>query len=423
MRGFRPYIFLIISIALFWFSCKKENDTFPSISQIKVNQSGSYKFGDTIIVQVTIKDVDGPVRISILKGAQSRPLPTELFSKRGDDYSYRIFVNDKYYESNSYSIRIQAFNGENGRSKFQSIRIEGLEKAIRGICFIGKSGNQSILYKIDSIGQKSQILLPSESFKKLVSDSRNSQLLTLPQSTGNLKAFNYSNLLQDFSLNLNPNSLEFENLYHIDGLNYMILKDGRVFSVDASGNDFLEFSLEDNFLARKMAFDDEKMLVAAVQAGTTLNELFLLRRSNNSLVQRSFIGYEIVDLCYTENDIFYLIYLKNGECIISEYNANSGLVTEKYQLDAEIPQSLEYGLGMVYISTDKNIYTFPAHNFQFPQLIFSFGAEEMKFDELNNEIYIISGNNIWKAALASSQNQFFASSTEPFTGLDIVYNK
>ena len=80
MRGFRPYIFLIISIALFWFSCKKENDTFPSISQIKVNQSGSYKFGDTIIVQVTIKDVDGPVRISILKGAQSRPLPTELFS-------------------------------------------------------------------------------------------------------------------------------------------------------------------------------------------------------------------------------------------------------------------------------------------------------------------------------------------------------
>ena len=114
MRAILFYIFLIISISLFSVSCEKENEIFPSISQLKVNQSGSYEFGDTIIVEVNIKEVNGPVRLAILQGASIHPLPSELFSKRGNDYTFLIYVNDKYYESGTYSIRVQAFNGENG---------------------------------------------------------------------------------------------------------------------------------------------------------------------------------------------------------------------------------------------------------------------------------------------------------------------
>lgn len=423
MRVIWTYIFIIISISLFFNSCEKENSTFPIISQLKVNQSGSYEFGDTIIVQVNIKDVDGPVRIDILRGASHRPLPSEIFTIRGSDYTYRIFVNDKYYESGSYSLRVQAFNGENGVSDFQTIRIEGLKKAIRGICYLAESGNSSILYKRDSIGIQTQNIFSGQLHKKIICDSRDAQILVLPSSTGSLRGLKFKNLLPEFNLNINPSSLEYENLYHVDGDTYMILKDGSVFSISSTGQSFLEFSLPDNYLAKKMTFSNDQILVSAQKQGTSLNELFLLRKTNNSIIQRVFISGFPIDMAPVGNGIYFIIYQNNSKIIISEFNINTGLLTEKYNIDNEIPKALEFADGVFYISTDQNIYTFPADVFQFPQLLFSFGAEELLFDEVNQEMYMVSGLNIWKSPLGSAQNQFVASGADPFLSLDIIYNK
>ncbi len=423
MRAILFYIFLIISISLFSVSCEKENEIFPSISQLKVNQSGSYEFGDTIIVEVNIKEVNGPVRLAILQGASIHPLPSELFSKRGNDYTFLIYVNDKYYESGTYSIRVQAFNGENGVSDFQEIRIKGLEKSIRGICFIGRTGPNTILYKIDSLGFRSQTTLANQNFKKIIADSRNAQILSLPQSTGSLKGFEFSDLSVKFDLNINPSSLQFENLYHINGERYLLLKDGRVFSINSNGQSFLEFSLADNFLPKKMAFSGDRILVSAQKQGTQLNELFLLRRANNFTIQRTFIGPEPMEIVALNDEIYYLIYLKNSNAVVAEYNSVSGLITEKYTLNNELPQALELANGIFYLATDQNIYTFPANTFQTPQLLFSFAADQLLFDDVNDEMYILNMNSIWKATLGSNQNQFIANSADPFLSMGIIYNK
>lgn len=423
MRIKLAYIFLFISISLFWVSCKKENETFPSISQLRVNQSGSYEFGDTIIVEVTIKDVEGPVRLAILQGAGLHPLPTELFSKRGDDYTYLIYVNDKYYESGSYSIRVQAFNGENGVSDFRDIRINGLQKAIRGLCYLGKTGPNSILYKIDSLGIQSQTTMASEVFQKIVADSRSAQILALPQTSGLVKALKFNDLTLKFESNFGNSSLEFENLYQIDGNRYVLLKDGRVFTIGSEGQSFLAFILADNFLAQKMAFFDDRMLISAQKQGTLLYELFLLRKANNSILQRTFVSAEPIEIVAINSDRFYMIYRKSANTVVAEYNATTGLITEKYTVDNEAPKALALGNGMFYLATDQNIYTFPANSFQFPQMLFSFGADQLLFDDVNDEMYILSSTNIWKVPIGSNQNQFVANSADPFLSVGILYNK
>lgn len=423
MRVIWTYIFLIISIPLFLISCEKENDTFPSISNLSVNQSGSYEFGDTIILRVSIKDLDGPVRIGILQGASLRPLPSELFSVRGNDYIYRIFINDKYYESGPYSLRVQAFNGENGVSNFRTIKIEGLKKGIRGICYLARVGNTNILYKIDSLGVRTQTSIVNDLHKKVVCDSREAQILVLPQSTGSLKGLKYKNLAQKFELDISPATLEFENLFHDNGDTYIFLKDGRVLTVNTEGQAFLEFSLPDNFIAKKMTFTNDQILIGAQQQGSNLNELFLLQRSNNSISQRVFISGELADLKAAGNGMYFMIYPKNNNTIVAQFNSNTGLVTEKYSVNNEIPNSLELAENIFYLATDQGIYTFPQTVFQFPQNLFTFGGEDLLFDDVNKEIYVVSGNNIWKTPLGSSQNQFVASGADPILGLDIIYNK
>lgn len=422
MRLIPAYIFVFISFCLFFASCEKENTTFPSISEIKLNQGGSYEFGDTIIVQTNILDVDGSVRLAILEGASARPLPYEVFSIRGNEYTYRIFVNDKYYESGIYDLRIQAFNGVNGVSSFQKIRIQGLEKAIRGIAYLQESGTNTVLFKIDSLGIQTQSLL-SNSYKKIVADSRNAQLLSLPKSTGSLKSNQFNTLNGFWDLVLSPSNLIYQNLYRDNNESFLIVDDGRVFSVTSDGQALLKFSLPDNFIAQNMAFGENHMLISAKKQGVELYELFLLQKVTNSIIQRAFVSNKPVKMKYIGNGIYWLAYSKTNNVKLAEYNVNSGLLTEKYTIENEIAQSLEVASGIIYVGTDQNIYTIPGNAFQFPQLLFSFGAEDLVFDEVNGEIYIVNGTNIWKSVIGSNQNQFFASGAEPFLSLDILYNK
>lgn len=424
MAVFKRYIFLTISALLFLTGCKKENDTFPRVSILSVNQGGSYDFGDTIIVRASIEDRDGPIILSLLQGNSPFSLPSETFSQVGNTYTFLLFVTDKYFETGNYDIRVSAFNGENRSSGFKNIHIDGLEKAYRGISYITTGTAGSTLFKQDSVGNIINRPFTQYKYKKLVSDSRNASLISLPETVGSVQGFDFEDLTRDYESILSPlNSLEYQNLFIEDDEVYLIVKDGRVMSVSENGQISPRITLAEVFLPQLIAFNDDQLLMSVKKQGTSLHDLVLIRRANNFILQQLPITSVPIDMAHADGDIYFLTYLKNGNAVVAEFNTQSGLITEKYSINGEVPQALQVAGSLSYLATDQSVYSFPTNSFQFPSQVFSFGVMDFDYDDVNNELYFASGKNLWKTPVGNSQNQYVAATADSIVSISIMFNK
>lgn len=425
MKQYTPLIFLIFSIVWITTGCSKDEGEFSDVTIVSINQNGSFEFGDTIVVIADITNKDGAVQAVILDGSRQLGFSFELFNTAGNRHTFLIYLDDKYLESGNYDVRISAFNEDNKTSSFQKVVIKELPKYLRGVCFVTDGSNGSTLYKRDSTGIVTTVPLASGyNFNRVAVNNRNGQLIAAPKGAGPVEAFGFNKLDADYSSFILPiNSTFFDNLYTVDDENYVFLRDGRIMSFLENGGNFQKLILPDNYLPKVADFDEERTLIGARQQGTGLNEIFLIRRSNNFVLQRTATQGRVVDISNFDANHYYFTYQKNGDAIIADFDRQSNLITERYTISGESPQAILIAGGNGYLATENKIYSFGVSNFQFPAELFNFGASDLVFDDVNQELYMISGTNLWKSPLGSVQNQFVASTSDSIQAMTLVYNK
>jgi hypothetical protein len=424
MWQYKYLILVIFSIVCITTSCSDDEGEFARVSIVSINQNGRFDFGDTLIVEADILNKSGAVVATVLDGSKPLGLKFETFSVVGDRHIFFIYANDRYLPSKNYDVRITAFNGENRASDFESVFINELPARLRGICYVTEDNNGSLLYKLDSVGIRTTIPLSGYSFDKIESDNRNGEILLAPSTIGPVEGYDFNKLTQLYSTFQSPiSSVFYENLL-VEGVNnFAFLRDGRTLGYSRAGGSFQRFVLPDNFLPKVAGFDGSRIAVGAQQQGTGVNKLFLLRTSNSFLEAEVAVTAEIVDIEHFENEIYFLLYVKNDQTIVAEFNRISGLISERYTLDNQEATDLVIYGNNGFIATDKSLFSFLPGRFQLPNQLFDFSVTKMEFDEVNNELYFTNGTTIWKTPLGSVQNQFVTSSGSTIKDFSLVYNK
>ena len=426
MERFKLHIFLLITSVCLAVSCKKKNETVPTINILSISQNERFDFGDTLVVKFKITDRDGPVLVTVVDGEQNTGLSSELYTSSGNHYTYRVFINDRYMLSGTYHLKVTAFNGENRNSAFEKVWINELPKYIRGLSFLAKDNSQTTLYKLDSIGQLTSSGLPPYQYQVVESNSRNGQFTVIPETTGSIETYDFGTLMLDNSQTINPLfGVEYENFYLQGNDNYLFLKDKRIMRLGNGGSSpSLRLMLPNGFAPEVAAFSEDNILIGATRnLGNKLHELFLIRRENDFILRQSPIPEKAEAIDYAGNNIYFFIFKRDTHTIVAEFNSSTLAVTERFTINYTEPRDIKVTPSLVYVSTTHNTYTFNPNGLGQLNHLFTFGANTFQYDDVNNEIYYSNNTNIFKSAIGSSQNQYVAASPVYISDFTIVYNK
>lgn len=426
MRSFRAYIFLIIAVLFLGMACKKENTSFPEVNILSLNQGGSYEFGDTIRVTASVVGDDGSVTISLLNGAKAQPWLKVSKEKIEDTFYFQSILNDINLPTSRYTIKVTAFNGENRRSDFVDVQINGLQKALRGFTYLTKpqGGVSNFINRQDSIARTVSLPLTTYNYGKVAANSLTGQLISLPENSGTILGHSFNDMTQEYSSALSPlNSLNYQNLFIHDNEAYVLLEDGRTMSISATGNFSQRFILPGSFLPLEIAFNDDEFLTLANKQGTQLYEIFLIRKANNFVLDRVTLVGIGKSVSYAGGGHYFIVVENNGNVDIIDYNDQTGLTVKVYTLANESAIEIIHCGDYQYLRTSTGVYFFPNTGFQTPQLLFNFAVDFLVYEEVENQVYFGNLANTWQANVASSQNVLFPSLPGGIISLALLYNK
>ncbi|HCQ14661.1 MAG TPA: hypothetical protein DIU20_00270 [Cryomorphaceae bacterium] len=418
---------IFLWICMVWIvtgGCKKEG-VYPVITITAPTQGKVYNFGDTIRVRVLVDKADEGVVPSILRGATPVTFPYEIFDHTGNEYILYFFYTNKYLDGGKYDIRITAFNGENQFSGFRSIVLQEFPKQYRGLGILSGSGSKRVLSRVDSAGRVNSVDINGDHSFVACSGAFD-QIVAAPYKSGNLTAFNFKELNQEYSLT-NPQApglQKFHNVYSFGKEVYALLEDSRILSLGSEGGLAYSFSLQDPFIAYHADQVSEGKMVVGTKEGTTnLWRLLVINSTNGFIEKQAFIRSEIRGLSYAGNGHTFVIYALEDQSVVADFNHQTGQVTELFFLDQELANDIVVRKGVGHIATDQKVYMFDPSRAGMPSERFSFGAGSLAFDDVNNQIYMSSGNLVYRAGLSGGGNVYVTGTVDPVVDIAVMYNK
>ncbi|HAD98001.1 MAG TPA: hypothetical protein DCG19_11390, partial [Cryomorphaceae bacterium] len=164
--------------------------------------------------------------------------------------------------------------------------------------------------------------------------------------------------------------------------------------------------------------------VVGTKEGTTnLWRLLVINSTNGFIEKQAFIRSEIRGLSYAGNGHTFVIYALEDQSVVADFNHQTGQVTELFFLDQELANDIVVRKGVGHIATDQKVYMFDPSRAGMPSERFSFGAGSLAFDDVNNQIYMSSGNLVYRAGLSGGGNVYVTGTVDPVVDIAVMYNK
>jgi len=409
--------FLVTSV-----SCEKEK-IYPDVS-VQPGLENSYNYGDTILVRFTASKVNGKVRVSVLDGAKVINLPSKQVYQYRNDYEYEIYFNDKYLPSGAYDIRVTAFNEDNGTSKFVKVNLVELQRRRRGVVALAANNSSSTLLRQDS--SLAIISKPLNGDYRFLSYSgRFFQVVVAPVENVQLTAFSFKDLSEDYSVPLlTSNGIRlYEGLIDIEGYPNALTSDGRLKSFSGTGTQSQANLVSNNFIGKKISFSNSKIAIAGHDEATGFWTLFILNAANRNVTHSYQFAGEVIDVEWYNNNNCIVAYRKQNRTIIAGYNIDERTFTEQVEITGVSGTDLErIGANTMLLSTNTGIYSFNPLSTANPSQVYNQGALKMAYDDLSNEVYYASGNQVYKAVLGLPW-QYVMAHTDSIINVEIAYNK
>ncbi|MEQ9262447.1 MAG: hypothetical protein RLP14_04730 [Owenweeksia sp.] len=414
----------ILAYSLTMHSCKEER-VFPQVSIELPDEGSVYNYGDTIRVRVLVERADEGIIPNVLKGDQVVRFPYEIYDHTDNEYLLFFFYRDKYLESGNYDIRITTFNGENKSSDFREIRINEFPRRYRGLVAVSGSGTTRLISKVDSSGGVKTVGLSGDHTYVACSGSFN-QVLTAPETSGQFLAFGFEELNSEYSLpNPRPQgAAQYRNVYAFGQRVYALLANDRVFNLNSAGGLESSFSLQDPFIAYCAdGVSDERIVVSAKEETANDWRLFVLNPASGFVEKQAFTKPDVKGVSYAGNGHTFFTYPFNNQAVIADYNHQTGQVSEQYFIPDEVPVDILVRNGVGFLATEQKVYTFdPA----LPGMVterFTFGVSSLAYDQVNAEVYMASGNTVYKTGLSTGGNVYVTGTTEKIHDIAVMYNK
>lgn len=389
-------LFLIIAI-----SCKKEKGSYPNISILEPAASRAYQYQDTIFLKVEISNLAGSVVVTLLKNGETTNIGFTQSTSFGNRMSFEALLDDPNLLSGNYTIRVQAYNGENRSSEFLQISYQEAQLSRLGYACLLQDGMQRQLAWLPENGSFTTVNLNGD-YPFLQTNSALGYLFVAPAYSGRLSSFDVNlNKLYDLPNPAPGGSLQYHQLISDGKLTYALDNEGYIRAYRESNTSIRNYQLTQGRIPLRGAFSPAgDMLIAAAEPGFNQFNLFLLNPVNGYVLQSENLSDFPVGVGYSGSDFFILCARGNASIVYRYSNLTMNLI-EWARIEGEAPVDIASTADRTYIATNAGLYAIlhqPSPGKPVTPLsdrITALSISDISGDYRASELYFSSGNSLY----------------------------
>lgn len=424
------------SLVFFFFSCKKEKDeTGPNVKFQTPFDNQYFNVYDNIIVTGDISDETDITSIS-LSLVNSSYIPVNasksisVTSSPVMSFNASYALNNIHLESGFYYLSIAASDGKNVSYTYQRINIAAVPKTLKKI-FVATASSpyQTNLYYIDSTFSSLNFY---ETFSGdctgISSSSYYQQAYICSYYQGAYTGINLKDNSVRFSMT-SPAIISnpyFTAFYSEDKSNYVARFDETIKGYDYTGNVIYSATANNGYFARKLMMNGN-FLIAEEKEKSSSARILVSFYSTGYPEQQKPINQDVVAFCEKDENNIFVFGNTAGQAVIQLYDRLNNNLSNPY------PYSLAIGNILSVVKIDLNNYLIGHSNGTIYKYVYQTGsvtpyltgytAIQLKYDELNNRVYIAEANKLTSVNYSSKAviNTFISS--ENILDISLLYNR
>jgi hypothetical protein len=435
MSSVNKIYFLIIFLLLTGlFSCKKDTDGKAPLITINnpiLNQS--FNVFDYITVNASVSDETQLTSISVsLMDVNDNyahvSLPVTVTSS-SMTFNLQYLLDNIHLETGIYYIKITASDGENDSNVFQKIYLIALPKQLKKLFVISKTGStHTILSNIDSAFSS---MIPYHSFNgDYLSSSLSSyyqQAYICGNFTGNFTGYTLLYNTPKFTvapvISSNP---YFTGYYHTDKHSYVCLYNGNINGYDYAGSIVYSANAIAGYYAQSICLNDG-FLIAEEKEILSMSKKLVTYYATGSQEKNCPLSQDVIQFCEKNNSNVFVFGNISGQATIQLFDRINNNLWSPY------PFSLAAGSLLSVLQLDSDNYLLGHSNGTIYKYQYSlnsvtaflngYTAVKMKFDNINNRLYVVEANRISSLDYPSLSLENSIISSEIILDLHLLYNR
>jgi hypothetical protein len=425
---------LIIIFSIQFFSCKKDRDTkAPEITVHSPFSNQSFSVYDNIPVSIEITDETKITEATMtLVDVNFIPAgPSVSFSVTSPKMSVNshYLVDNIHLESGIYYLLFTATDGENNSKVYRAVNIGAVPKKLKKI-FVA-SGNSSSTTNLSYIDSSFSAINFYHSFSGDYIGTSASSYYQQVFMAGNYTGAYTSMMLNDNSVKfIVPASISsspyYTSYYSEDKKNYLGFYDERIRGYDNFGNPIYSANANAGYYVRKMIMSNGA-LIAEEKLKTSSTKILVSFYSTGAPQFQTAITQDVVAFCEQKPDNVFVFGNVAGQGVIQLYERSINNLRNPYNYTlptGTILSAVKIDLDTYLIGySNGTIYKYQYQSSSLTTYLTGYNAIQLKYDSLNNGIYIAETNRIINIDYPSKALINSINSAEPIFDIALLYNR
>ena len=409
-------------------SCQKEKEIFPQIRVLSPPEQSRFDFRDTLWLEFEVTDLRGSLVVTLLDGDQVVNKGFKRISQTGSRYLYRTVFDNPSLPSKSYSIRIQAYNGENQAAEFLKINYRQLPLQREGLAILLSNAGQRELAYLPENGNAQFVGLNGD-YPFLEVSPALGLIYVAPQITGQLTA--YDKFLNQRYQVPNPalaGGLQYRYLIG-DGV-FVYALDNELFikAYGTGSNPVRNYQLAQNRIPLTAGFNEyEEMLVGVAEAGFGQFMLLLLNPTNGAVLQSENLPHLPVSVA-SLNGTFFILCADGGSSVIYLYSPFNREFREWGRINNESPVDVVNTSNHLYVATNAGLYNLgypPLAGVPFEPIsdrLADLALVALCGDIHSDDVYLAAGSELWVYD-GNNLNLVRSETPKSLINVEVLYNR
>ncbi len=426
---------LVIAVLSFLFSCKKKKDDIfgPTVTFTTPVPNQFYNVMTSITVKAKVTDDNSITRVSMcLVDAFNNPMHVTIslpVSSPTMNISAPYPLDNIHLESGAYSIMIIASDGTNETRTLQPIYLGAVPKVIKKVLVMSASSTaQTNMSAIDSTFSS---LLPLHTFSgDYLASSASSyyqQAYVCGYYTGYFSAYNVIDNSIRFTVPPYLSSSPFFTGYCATERNtYFARYDGFIRGYDYTGNVIYNANAQPGFYAQHLCFNSGHLLAEEKDKTSSVKKLITFYPTGVAQ-QETLITLDVVDFCEKDAVNVFMFGNSNGQGVIQLFDRINNNVWNPYNYS--LPPGTISSVAQIdnntYLIAHSNgtIYKYEYQNSSMTTYLTGYVANKIKYDIVNNELYVVASNTISTFDYATKTFHHSVNSGETIADIQFLYNR
>ena len=416
----------IIGLLMLVLGCKKRDEIPPSITIVNPFAMSQFQIPFQVNVTGNAQDENSIewIKIVVLNDALA-PSSQEILidaNENSMEFNEWLSVDNIHLNSGAYFVKVSASDGENIHSSYIEINVLEYPLVLKDIYLISSNNNQTNLFKIDSNSLEFVNQFDGQ-FQVANAISKHQYLFIGTDQLGNAFDPNLNQNIWNWSFTtflstyFNDSEMsESGDVLHLccsDGVVRSFTENGTISNTVYSSSQeyFDDFLIVDNYLFVE-AYSSllvRYLIVYFLESGIEMQRISLI---NNIIDIVKYNSHQCLFLEQVQSDIE-----------IKMYDRNSNLSWTLNTINNDSIHDAEYVLNRgLYFVSDVGLRFYNVENNVMSTLILNDEFKKIKYDELNEEFYLLTNDEVWLYSLSTGQYQTISTSID-LKDLLLFYNK